>query len=121
MDRHGRQAKLEEVGALGQARIARAEVDVRLDGSAADVAARYLAGAGVAAVRVRDAKLAEAARALAPGVKVRVEPVLAVEAEGPHFGMRDPSCRDLARGAHAALLALRAVIDRTAPAPGSRS
>jgi hypothetical protein len=121
MDRHGRQARLEEVGALGQARIGRAVVDVRLDGLAADVAARYLAGAGVAAVRVRDEKLAEGARALAPGVRVQVEPMLAVEDERRHFGISDPACRDLARGAHAALLALRAVLDGTSPVPGAWS
>jgi hypothetical protein len=121
MDRHGRQAKLAEVGAAGQARIARAVVDVRLDGPAADVAARYLAGAGVAGVRVRDAKLAEGARALAPGVRVYVEPTLAVDADGSDFGLRDPACRDLARGAHAALLALRIVLDAATSEPESRS
>ncbi|MDP9001715.1 MAG: hypothetical protein M3O46_16570 [Myxococcota bacterium] len=111
MDQHCRQTKLTEVGGTGQARIARARVDVRLDGAAADVAARYLAGAGVAGVRVRDRALAEAARTIAPGIHVDVDPTLRVEVEVEDFGLRDPACRDLARGAHAALRALRAALE----------
>ncbi|MDP9036592.1 MAG: HesA/MoeB/ThiF family protein, partial [Myxococcota bacterium] len=79
MDRYARQRKLAEVGAAGQGRIGRLTVDVKLDGLAADVAARYLAGAGVRAIRVRDAAFAEAARALAPALHVEVDSSLAAE------------------------------------------
>jgi hypothetical protein len=113
MDRHVRQATLVEVGVAGQTRIAHAIVDVRLDGAAADVAARYLAGAGVAGVRVRDAVLAQSARAIAPALHVEVVPTLAVDAGGEAFDLRDPACRDLARGAYAALRALRAALAGT--------
>jgi hypothetical protein len=112
MDRHGRQAKLAEVGVEGQARIAQAVVTVRLDGLAADVASRYLAGAGVSAVRVRDAGLAQGARALAPEVRVDVDPDLAIDGEGECLDLRDPSACDIARGAHAALCELRAILER---------
>ena len=110
MDRYVRQAQLAEVGVAGQARIARTFVEVRLEGAAADVAARYLGGAGVAGVRVRDSAIAEWARAIAPALTVDVDPTLAIEVEGDSFGLRDPACRELARGASAALRALRAAI-----------
>jgi len=111
MDRYVRQAKLAEVGAAGQSRIARTFVDVRLEGAAADVAARYLAGAGVAGLRVRSNAIAEGARAIAPLLVIDVDPTLAAQSEGPTFDLRDPACRELARGACAALLALRAAIE----------
>jgi hypothetical protein len=116
--RYDRQTKLAEVGSVGQARIARCLVEVRLDGAAADVAARYLGGAGVAGVRVRDAAVAEAARAIAPTLIIEVDPALAVDSEGEAFDLRDPACRDLARGACAALSVIRAVLDLTPSPPG---
>ena len=116
MDRHARQAKLPEVGAAGQQRIAQALVDVCLEGPAADIAARYVAGAGVAGVRVRDAALADGARAIAPALLVEVDPALPLDvSEGGGFDLRDAACRDLARGAHAALRALRAALRQGAP------
>ncbi|HXN32675.1 MAG TPA: hypothetical protein VN894_12470 [Polyangiaceae bacterium] len=118
MDRYVRQTKLAEVGVSGQTRIARSLVDVCLDGAAADVAARYLGGAGVAGVRVRDAAIACGARAIAPALRVDVDPTLAIDFEGETFDLRDPACRDLARGACAALRALRAALALDAPAPG---
>jgi hypothetical protein len=111
MDRHSRQIRLAEVGPAGQARIAQAVVDVRLDGPAADVAARYLAGAGVARVRVRDARLAHGASALAPGVQVDVDPSLPVDGDAGAVDLRDAACRDLARGARFALRALRTALE----------
>jgi hypothetical protein len=111
MDRHSRQIRLAEVGAAGQARIARAVVDVCLDGPAADIAARYLAGAGVACVRVRDSTLARGARALAPAVRVEVDPSIPVDGSGGAFDMRDAACRDLVGGARFALCALRAALE----------
>ncbi len=109
MDRFARQTKLAEIGVDGQARIASATVDIALEGAAADVAARYLAGAGVACVRVSDAALAEGARALAPALRVVVDPML-VDEGGESFDLRDPACRDLARGAWVALRALQGVL-----------
>jgi hypothetical protein len=112
MDRHARQARLAEVGAAGQARIGRAVVDVRLDGFAADVAARYLAGAGVAAVRVRDSALGAGARALDARVRIDVDASLAVAADsdGGASDLRDPAAREFARGAREALRALRVAL-----------
>jgi hypothetical protein len=115
MDRHSRQIRLPEVGTSGQGRIARAAIDVRLDGPAADVAARYLSGAGVACVRVRDATLARGARALAPAVRVEEDPRIDVDVDvdvdGGAFDLRDTACRDLMRGARFALGALRAALE----------
>lgn len=109
MVRHARQARLAGVGAEGQAKIERASVDVGLDGFAADVAARYLAGAGVGRVRVRAAELAEGARALDASVRVEVAPSLE-DAELDALGLDAAAARDLARGALCALRALRAIL-----------
>jgi hypothetical protein len=98
--------RLAEIGAHGQARIASARISVGLEGAAADIAARYLAGAGVEGVWVRDAALAEGARTVQPGIRVEVDPALPIETEARVFDVRDPACRDLYRGAHAALRAL---------------
>lgn len=110
VDRYARQAKLAEVGAAGQGRIARTVVDVRLAGGAADVAVRYLAGAGVSVLRVRDEALAEKARAIAPAVVVEIDPTLPQQSDGDTFDLRDPVCREVASGASAALRALKAAI-----------
>ncbi len=112
MDRHGRQSRLAEVGAAGQARIARASFDVCLEGFAAQVAARYLAGAGVARLRVRDAATAEAARAVDPRVEVIVEPTLEAERVKQRLPVQfeDPVARELAEGAHEALRLLRGAL-----------
>ena len=114
MDRHARQARLAGVGPEGQARIGRAWVDVPLDGFAADVAARYLAGAGVAGIRVRTDRLAEGARAIDASVRVVVERSLEVTAPGPEaLQLDDASARELARGALCALGALRSAAEDT--------
>ena len=112
MDRHARQARLTGVGCEGQTRIEGARVDVPLDGLAADVAARYLAGAGVAAVRVRSAAVAEGARAIDRRVAIEVTPALRSEPSetGPAAGLRDPVARELARGALCALRVVRVVL-----------
>jgi hypothetical protein len=131
MSRHGRQTRLAEIGSAGQARIAAATVDVAVDGLAAEVATRYLVGAGVGCVRVRErgltglVDLAHVARSIDPGVRVEVavgssrEPSPAGgAAPGPHAvrdgfdvgDFRDPSARAVARGAHEALRALRTAL-----------
>jgi hypothetical protein len=101
---------LAEVGAEGQARIGRLAVDLVIDGFAADVAARYLAGAGVAAVRVRDGALAATVRAVDPAVGVAIDERVGegrIEAPAVPLPLRDPAARELARGASFALDALR--------------
>src|SRR5450755_2971486 len=101
MDRHTRHVRLADVGAEGQARIGRAVVDVPGRGLAAVVAARYLAGAGVACVRVQDPAAGVAARAV--DASVRVEFI----GEGPSCSsseeLQDPTARALATGALLAL------------------
>jgi hypothetical protein len=110
MHRYARQTKLAGVGEPGQLRIASARVDVPLDGLAGEVAARYLAGAGVGRLCVRDARIAAAARAVDPAVSVEVSasspPAVAVASP-----LRDPSAQAVERGARFALDALRAAID----------
>jgi hypothetical protein len=109
MDRHDRQARLEGVGPAGQRRIAAAEVSVCLEGLAAEVATRYLAGAGVGRLRVADAGLGVLARSVDPGVQVTVDPSLQT---GPAAGdLRDPVASELARGAREALRALAAILE----------
>jgi hypothetical protein len=114
MDRHGRQSRLADVGAAGQQRIAAATVEIRSEGLAGEVATRYLAGAGVGALRVPSAALVAVARAVDPAVRAEVIGAPAGRAgseepqDDPDF--RDPSARELARGAREALHALRAIL-----------
>jgi hypothetical protein len=106
LDRHRRQARLAEVGAEGQERLAGARVEVRLDGLAAHVAVRYLAGAGVGELLVRDVSLAAAARAVDPGARIGVDAALPAE-PGEAFDLSDPAARAVAAGAMAALNAVK--------------
>jgi hypothetical protein len=108
--RHTRQARLAEVGARGQERIARACAEVPFEGFAGEVAARYLAGAGVGALRVREPWLAAAARAVDPAVNVEV--AATVVPPGPFDpGLRHEAARELARGARWALEVLRGAVE----------
>jgi hypothetical protein len=107
MDRHSRQTRLAEVGAAGQARLAKATAAVRLDGLSGNVAARYLAGAGLGLVRVRNQRTASAVAAVDPAVRAVVEPELRDADVVDAFDLRDPIARELARGARAALQAIR--------------
>ena len=109
LDRHARQTRLTGVGAVGQARLARASVEVRLDGFAADVAARYLAGAGIGSVRVRSEEATGGARAIDASLRVEVDPSLVVEVDA--VDLDAPSASDLARGAMCALRAIRAALE----------
>jgi molybdopterin/thiamine biosynthesis adenylyltransferase len=67
--RYARQVAVAGVGAPGQARIAAARVEVDGDGFDAEVAALYLAGAGVGRLRVA-ARVAVACRALNTAIEV---------------------------------------------------
>ena len=111
--RHARQARLAEVGARGQERICRACVEVPFAGFAGEVAARYLAGAGVGALRVGEASLAAAARAVDPAVNVEMAPTPAVP-DPFDPGLRHDAARELARGARWALEVLRAAVESDA-------
>jgi hypothetical protein len=106
LDRHRRQARLVEVGSAGQERVAGARVEVRVEGLAAHVAVRYLAGAGVGELQVRDPSLAAAARSVDPAVAVGVDAGLPAET-GEAFDLTDPAARAVAAGAMAALNALK--------------
>jgi hypothetical protein len=110
MERHARQSRLAGVGAEGQARIEAASVDVPLRGFAGEVAARYLAGAGVGSLRVPDEAVGRAARAIDARVRVVVEPSLAAGAVPVPAGFEDRAAADLAAGALHALRALNACL-----------
>ena len=84
--RYTRQIRLAEVGVTGQARLEEAEIELRSTGEAGRVESFYLEAAGARCVRAKSADEAE-----------HVLPVL----------VRDSAAREVARGAHAALFALR--------------
>jgi len=111
MDRHDRQARLAEVGSAGQRRIQIATAEVQTDGLAAEVATRYLAGAGVGCLRVSDGALAAAAASIDPAVRVEVGAARAAASTEELFALRDPSAREAARGAREALRVLRAILE----------
>jgi hypothetical protein len=107
MDRHGRQARLAEVGPEGQERVARSEATVSLEGLAGVVAVRYLAGAGVRRLRVSSEAVAKHARAVDPSVATEIDAGLVDPGGASRFGLRDATADAVARGAHAALSELR--------------
>jgi molybdopterin/thiamine biosynthesis adenylyltransferase len=114
MGRHDRQARLAEIGSAGQERIAAATVEIETEGLAAEVAIRYLAGAGVGRLRVRDPLLAAAALAVDPALHALVDTgttTIATAADEASFEFHDPSAREVARGAREALRALRDIIE----------
>ena len=88
MRRFARQTKLAEIGAAGQAKIAEASITVGR-GFAGWVEARYLRAAGVGDVRDGAEELVDA-----------------------RFDGLDPAARDVALGAHAAVVAIQAVVSR---------
>jgi hypothetical protein len=106
----GRQSRLADVGEAGQARIAASTADVVLDGIAATVCARYLAGCGVGTLRVRDAGLAAVAQCVAPEIKVVVVDDLPAHGDESSWDLQDPVAREVARGAGDALRIVRAVL-----------
>ena len=91
--RYERQARLAEIGAEGQERLAQAEVSVTSPGIGGEIEALYLLAAGLRNVRLDGAR-----------------------DSGPFssFGVVDPAARDFARGAHAALRAVREIVLRGA-------
>jgi hypothetical protein len=111
VDRHDRQARLPGVGTVGQERISAAIVEVQSEGLAAEVAVRYLAGAGVGGLRVRDRALAAFAASIDPAVRVEIDDAAARVETETFAGLHDPAAREVARGAREALRALRAVLE----------
>ena len=107
--RHARQAKLREVGPEGQARIAATVAHVTACGFAGEVAARYLAGSGVRELVVASAEQAEAARSVDRRVRARVQSLLPAPSVLGFEGL-DPAAREVAVGAHLALMVLRRAI-----------
>lgn len=105
--RYSRQTKLAAVGQGGQARIAATAASTG-DALQGWVAARYLAGAGVGELRVGSEAIAQAARAMDDAVRVEVvaEPLAGDE----RFDDLDPAAREVAVGAHRALVALMRAI-----------
>jgi hypothetical protein len=108
----GRQAALVEVGEIGQARLDAAQAEVLAEGFVAEVAARYLAGAGVGRLRVVDPSAAASAREANPDVRVDVVEPSEADAAAPidSLDLRDPSTRQLAAGALFALRTVRSTL-----------
>ncbi len=111
-DRHSRQTRLREIGQAGQRRIGAATVVVASRGVAAEIEARYLAGAGFARVVTPDDSPAAAAVAVDPSVVVEAR-AAADAAEAMPFDVTDPSARAIADGAYRALVAIRATLGST--------
>ena len=109
--RHSRQTRLAGVGAAGQARLAAAHVVVTERALAGWVMTRYLAGAGVGSLTVAEAAHEAAARATDDGVRVQREGREDGEpAADADLDTLDPAARAVARGARAALRALRGIL-----------
>lgn len=70
VDRYSRQIVLPEIGGRGQERLLAATVCLRGGGPLLDTAARYLAGAGIGALRLDDPRLVAVLRALNDDVDV---------------------------------------------------
>jgi ThiF family protein len=110
--RYTRQARLEEVGEKGQARLASGEARIAGAGLAGVVAARYAAGAGFGALRVREEHAARAARAVDARVRTTTDPDVTEDAAPAWLDRLDPAARAVAAGAHEALVA---IVRRLAP------
>jgi hypothetical protein len=85
-------------------------IDVTSVGFAGEIEARYLAGAGVGALRVSDNGHAAAARAVDAEVRVEVARVGSPSDVPAPFAELDAPVREVAEGALRALAAVRAVL-----------
>jgi len=99
--------RLAGVGEVGQKRLASSSLAVCAEGAVGDVATRYLAGAGVGRLRVKEASLVATAHAVDPSVQVDVDGLLEVGGAWAPFAWRHPAAAELATGAHLALDLLR--------------
>jgi hypothetical protein len=110
-ERHSRQARLFEVGEEGQARVGALSHTVRGEVLAALVEARYLAGAGVREIGVESDVVGAAAREIDASARTPLAASPAPPTEPPAWAATLASpARDVAVGAHRALLALRRAI-----------
>ncbi len=78
------------------------------DGTAATIAARYLAGAGVGEIIVGSERARDAAIDVDARIKVTLDPSCLVDVA--RFGDLDPAAREVAVGAAVALDALRRLV-----------
>jgi hypothetical protein len=109
--RHSRQMRLAGVGEVGQRRIACAHLALLADGFAGDIATRYLTGAGVGHLSLKDSLLAASARAVDPTVQISVDPSLPVGPTRSGFPLQQRGAIELAIGAHLALELLRQTLE----------
>jgi hypothetical protein len=107
MKRHARQSRLAEVGERGQAKLAAAAVHVAPRGFAGVVAAKYLAGAGIGALRVRDEEARAAAVAVDPAVAVTAGEVAHAPVDLAPFGAKEEAASAFLEGAAFALRAIK--------------
>jgi len=99
------------VGDAGQARLAAGVAVVRGDTFAAEVEARYLAGAGVGTLVVTSARVAEAARDVDAAVVVRISEPEGNDLEAPReLALESPEALALASGAYRALVRVRELL-----------
>ena len=108
--RYTRQTRLREFGDAGQARVASSTATVESEALAAEIEARYLAGAGFGELQVRDAATALAARAARPDVSVKVDASIPAHVRPLPFDIRDAAAGAVAEGAYRALVAIRAAL-----------
>lgn len=104
-----RQKRLREVGEAGQARLTAAQAVLDSDGLRADVAARYLVGAGIGRLTAPVAVHA-AARAIDPEVALTKGPAGPQIPVAPAFVL-DPAAREAFAGAFDALCIIRRILD----------
>jgi hypothetical protein len=103
LEKYTRQIRLPEIGEPGQARLCAATVHVKSRGVAGDVCARYLRGAGVRVALENSQGDGEAGRI--DGLENSFpSPRLPVQS------LSDQAARDVAEGAHEALVAMRAIL-----------
>jgi hypothetical protein len=112
--RHQRQMRLPLVGREGQKVLSGIAAVVGATGDEGRVAARYLAGAGVGRITVRDPDVAAAGQRVDASVTIVVAPV-AEPAPMQELDELDPAARAVARGARAAAQVLVAAL--RAPRP----
>jgi hypothetical protein len=119
--RYGRQVRLPEIGEAGQERLCASEVTLQSVGAdAREIEVAYLRAAGV---KVRDADEGVGADEEATPSSKRGKASKATETDA--MGVRDRAARDVAAGALAALMTMRAILgvggeERTPPDAGAR-
>jgi len=109
-ERHARQLSLVEIGSEGLARLGAGEVYVGGESFVAEIEARYLAGAGVGSLVVADATAQRAALAVDPAVRVAIDASRKPPERPLPFEVGDAHAREVARGAYAALVAMRTLL-----------